>query len=236
MESIFLEGFFLQASLIFALGAQNLFVLESGLNGRHPLLISLSCFICDFSLIMVGVAGTATLLTEFQQIKILFGLFGIIFMVIHGINKIRLPLESPDTTSVIPVAGPWRAVLLSFTFSILNPHAYLDAIVLIGGYSTKYSELGMRMALGVGAACFSLVWFLMLSFGARSVKPFFENQRSSRFLSSLAGLLLIFLAGKLSTDVYNWVEIALTDSECKLIGKCSPAPLIQAEVTEAMTP
>ena len=87
MEKIFFEGFSLQASLIFALGAQNIFVLESGLRKTHSLTISLVCFLCDLILIMLGVAGAATIFNLFPSLKFAIGIVGVIFLFIYGFQK-----------------------------------------------------------------------------------------------------------------------------------------------------
>jgi L-lysine exporter family protein LysE/ArgO len=103
-----------------------------------------------------------------------------------------------------------RSALLAMTFSLINPHAYLDAFVLIGGYSAKYSSLEQRLTLGLGAAVYSGVWFLVLSSLAAIVKPLLENQMRMRLISTLAGIFLIYLSGKLALDVLGGLpEISL---------------------------
>lgn len=233
MEKVFLEGLLLQASLIFALGAQNLFVLESGLKRQNPLVVSFTCFICDLSLIMLGVAGTATLLTQFHQLKILFGGLGIIFMVLYGWSKIRPGQAVPDKTEEKDFSSTWKkSIILSITFSIFNPHAYLDAIVLIGGFSTKYSDIYARIAVGLGAAFFSLIWFLALSYASSIMKPLLESPKRMRLVMSLSGVVLIVLAGKLGTDVYTWIQEMMNDPQCSVFGTCSPI-VLQAGVDMA---
>lgn len=206
MESLFLEGLFLQASLIFALGAQNIFVLESGLKKQNPLLISFVCFFCDLVLIMLGVAGAGTLFASFSQLKILIGVIGVFFLFQYGISKIFIPqeifLESDQKELRHSVK---RSIILAVTFSILNPHAYLDAFILIGGYSTKYDLLSDRLLIGWGAACFSLIWFLILSSASSMMKPLLSNQKSLRFVTVCSGLILLFLSFKLGQDVYGWI-------------------------------
>lgn len=207
MPEIFLEGMLLQASLIFALGPQNLFVLESGLKRHYHLTVSFVCFLCDFSLIMLGVAGAATFFNHFPQIKIVVGLLGVVFLVLYGINKIRhddehhLEFEGNGKRSCYKAA-----IISSIVFSVVNPHAYLDGVVLIGGYSAKYSALEQRLALGMGAATFSLIWFLILSIGASLMVPFFKSSRSMKFIMSTAGVILLFMSAKLSVDVFGWIN------------------------------
>ncbi len=206
MQSLFFEGFFLQASLIFALGAQNIFVLESGLKKQHPLTVSFSCFFCDFLLIMLGVAGAGSLFAAFSQLKIIVGVIGIFFLVQYGLTKIFITSETLSEDSAQLVKRSLKtSILLAITFSILNPHAYLDAFILIGGYSTKYEVLNDRMYVGLGAAIFSLVWFLFLSSASSVMKPLFSNARNLRFISACSGLILLFLSFRLGQDVYGWI-------------------------------
>lgn len=207
MGEVFFEGLILQASLIFALGPQNLFVLESGLRRQHHILVSIVCFLCDLSLIMLGVIGAATFFNHFPQIKIIVGVLGVGFLVLYGLGKIR---QNADENYVFDT-GPQRstrkaAILNSITFSVVNPHAYLDGIVLIGGYSSKYPEIGDRLNLGLGAATCSLLWFLVLSLGAGAMMPLFQNQKRMRFIMGSAGVILLFLSVRLSVDVYAWIE------------------------------
>lgn len=205
MREVFLEGMLIQASLIFALGPQNLYVLESGLKRRHHLSVSFACFFCDFLLIMAGVIGAATIFNEFPQIKIIVGVIGVGFLILYGFGK--LTHENSDILfNESKTSGLKVAILNAVTFSILNPHAYLDGIVLIGGYSSKYPELNLRLALGLGASTFSLIWFLALSSGAAIMMPFFQSPGRMKIIMSSAGLVLLFLSAKLSMDVYGWIE------------------------------
>jgi L-lysine exporter family protein LysE/ArgO len=225
MEVVFLEGLALQASLIFALGAQNLFVLDSGLNRRYPLVISFTCFLCDLALIMLGVAGSATVLNQFHQLKVLVGMLGVCSLVLYGWGKLLSGSSPVPVAEVRPLNGIKQAILLSFTFSVLNPHAYIDAFVLIGGFSSKYQELSKRIMVGLGAATFSLLWFVLLSYASGVMKPLLEHPRRMRAFSMLSGAALIFLAGKLSTEVYSWAVQIANDPHCTLLGPCSPGIL-----------
>lgn len=212
MGSLFFEGLVLQASLIFALGAQNLFVLESGLRRQHHLAVSFVCFLCDLTLILLGVAGAATLFTQYPFLKILVGVLGVTFMFCYGLGKL---LDSgklsvgPSLNSAIDTTFK-KSVLLAMTFSILNPHAYLDAFILIGGFSTKYAAMEDRIVLGLGAAFYSGLWFLVLSTLSSIMKPILEHPGRMKWVMTTAGLALIFLSGKLGMDVLGWVRTELT--------------------------
>jgi L-lysine exporter family protein LysE/ArgO len=207
VEKIFFEGFILQASLIFALGAQNLFVLESGLKRQHHIAVSAVCFLCDLTLILLGVAGAATLFNAFPKLKIVIGIIGVIFLFLYGLQKftrnemIELSKESFENSTLA------KSIMLAATVSILNPHAYLDAFILIGGYASKYPTLSDRITLGTGAAIYSGLWFVCLSTLSSLLKPFLLNPLRSRFIMRTAGLALILLSGKLALDVLHWVPI-----------------------------
>lgn len=212
MGSLFLEGLLLQASLIFALGAQNFFVLEAGLKRQHHLTVSFVCFICDLILILLGVAGAATLFNQFPYLKIMVGILGVTFLFAYGVSK--LMFSDSETTKIETCTLDRtlkRSILLAMTFSILNPHAYLDAFILIGGFSTKYEALQDRIMLGLGAAVYSGIWFLVLSTLSSVMKPILEQPQRMRLMMSVAGIFLIFLSGKLGMDVLQWAQEEMTN-------------------------
>lgn len=222
MEKIFFEGFFLQASLIFALGAQNIFVLDSGVNKRHPLVVCLVCFICDALLITLGVWGVGSFFSSSFSSKILLGVIGVIFLFHYGISKILQKTDEFTHANSQKNEDIKRSiktcVLMSVTFSLLNPHAYLDAFLLIGGYATQFSSLDQRLMLGAGASIFSLVWFIFLSLASHIAGPLLREPRIYRYVNQFAGVLLIFLSVKLSRDIWSWInDDIITASTTNLI-------------------
>lgn len=213
MVEVFLEGLLLQASLIFALGPQNLFVLESGLKRHFHLTVSLVCFLCDLTLIMLGVSGASVFFSLFPGLKIIIGLVGVGFLIIYGVNKLRIKDHFHLEFEKNGKRSCYRAAIVSsLVFSVVNPHAYLDGIVLIGGYSTKYPELSRRVTLGLGAATFSLLWFLTLSIGASIMVPVFQEKTRMKFLMMTSGLILLFLSVKLGVDVFSWISELYPDT------------------------
>ena len=202
----FIEGFLLQASLIIALGAQTLFVLESSLKKQHGLLIALICSACDFILIAVGVAGAATVFIQIPSLKLIVGIFGVSFLGYYGIKKIleSLSTKNPEHGKNPSTKNIKQVILLSLSFSLLNPHVYLDTVVLIGGYSAKFPSLYDRSIFGLGAASFSTLWFLGLSAFSAMLSRFLNNREAMKKISLIAGLILLALAWKLGADVYRW--------------------------------
>jgi len=202
----FIEGFFLQASLIFALGAQNIFVLESGLKKNRPLLVATICSLCDTLLIAVGVLGAATIFVQVPALKIGFGILGVFFLALYGGKKlleawrggsVEKPNFTPDSKKV---------AALALGFSLLNPHVYLDTVILIGGYSAKFPALGQRALFGAGAAGFSCLWFFSLAIFGAAFSALLNNRRRMRIVSAIAGVILIALAVKLGWDVAAWAR------------------------------
>lgn len=207
MTNIFLQGFFLQASLILALGAQNIFVLNSGLKKEHHYLVALVSSLCDTILIFVGVLGVASIFVQVPLLKILLGLCGVLFLVYYGVLKLNearvgVNLSIEDSQ----VGNRKKTILTTLGFSLLNPHVYLDTVVLIGGYSAKFDDFFARFYFGLGASLFSTLWFFALVLLASVSSQFLKNQRAMKMVSFVSGVILITLSMKLGWDVYSWVK------------------------------
>lgn len=204
MEGIFLEGFLLQASLIFALGSQNLFVLEQGMFGERPLLVSFLCFLCDLLLILFGVAGVGLLITEMPKVKIAFGILGVLLMVFYGITRLKNSDPQFKIGENRVKQTIWQLVLLSVFFSWLNPHAYIDAFILIGGQATKYSDNREKIIFGLGASFSSLCWFITLSHVAKYFSSILK--KIMWLLNVCSVLIFLLMAIRMSYDVKTWIQ------------------------------
>lgn len=205
----FLQGFLLQASLILALGAQNIFVLESGLKKRRHLLVALICSICDVLLIAFGVLGAASIFIKVPFLKIFFGAVGVLFLAYYGFKKLLTSFstvnsEQGEDQSTNDIK---KVILLSLGFSLLNPHVYLDTVILIGGYSAKFAELESRLSFGAGAGSFSVLWFFGLAFFASAMSSLLNSPRATKLIAFISGTILIALAVKLGLDVFEWIKL-----------------------------
>ncbi len=206
MFSIFIQGFLLQASLILALGAQNIFVLNSGLRKERHLLVAFVSSVCDTLLIFVGVLGVATVFVEFPLLKIGLGVLGVGFLLFYGFLKLREARVGVQISQLSSNATTLKqAVLTSLGFSLLNPHVYLDTVVLVGGYSSKFGEFIERFYFGVGASSFSVLWFFGLAILASIASRFLNNPKAMGRVSLISGLILVLLAFKLGADVWSWI-------------------------------
>ena len=203
----FIQGFLLQASLILALGAQNIFVLESGLQKQRHLLVASICSLCDVLLIAIGVLGAASLFIKIPILKISFGMIGVLFLAYYGLKKLldafaKGPAQNLETESSFDIK---KIIFLSLGFSLLNPHVYLDTVILIGGYSAKFPELSSRIQFGAGAGAFSVIWFFGLALFASAMSSFLNHPKAMRTISFISGVILVILAGKLGYDVLGWL-------------------------------
>lgn len=206
MLSIFIQGFLLQASLILALGAQNIFVLNSGLRKQRHLLVAFVSSVCDTILIFIGVLGVATFFIQFPLLKIGLGVVGVAFLLFYGILKLKEAVKGVEISQLAkPATTMKQTILASLGFSLLNPHVYLDTVVLIGGYSSKFSLINDRFAFGAGASVFSIVWFYGLAVLASIASRFLNNSKAMRTVSLVSGLILVLLALKLGNDVIGWI-------------------------------
>lgn len=205
--NIFLQGFFLQASLILALGAQNIFVLNSGLKKERHLLVAGLSSLCDTLLIFIGVLGVASIFIQIPLLKISLGILGVIFLFYYGILKIK---EAKSGVAIdlegTPKSEKKKVIMQTLGFSLLNPHVYLDTVVLIGGYSAKFHNLTERFYFGIGASVFSTIWFFSLVILASFSSRFLKNQIMMKTISLVSGLVLILLSYKLGLEVISWLK------------------------------
>lgn len=209
MLTIFLQGFFLQASLILALGAQNIFVLNSGLRCQRHLLVALVSSVCDTLLVFVGVLGVATVFVQIPLLKIVLGVLGVGFLFYYGIVKLKEAKNGTELSQATAQATTAKqAILASLGFSLLNPHVYLDTVVLIGGYSSKFSQFSDRFYFGAGASAFSTIWFFGLALLASVASRFLNNPNAMRIVALISGLILVLLSFKLGSDVLGWIAVA----------------------------
>lgn len=189
-----LSGFALGASLIIAIGAQNAFILRQGLIRSHVFILCLICALSDALLIAAGVGGLGTLIASAPVLISAVTLGGALFLAAYAFLAFRRAAHPGALAAGKPEAMPLGAAIsacLAFTF--LNPHVYLDTVVLLGGLSARY-EGTARLAYGLGASIASFVWFFSLGYGARLLAPLFSRPAAWRVLDALIGVVMALLA------------------------------------------
>ena len=192
----FLAGFGLSLSLILAIGAQNAFVLRQGLRREHVLVLVLICAGSDALLIALGVGGFAAIMQAAPWIGPVLTYGGAAFLIWYGWCSLRAALDGGQSLQPASVGGQSlkSAVLTCLALTWLNPHVYLDTVVLLGSVSARYAH---KLAFGSGAALASLLFFAALGFGARLLTGFFARPRSWQILEGVIALVMWALALKL---------------------------------------
>jgi len=202
----FLTGFFLGFSLIVAIGAQNTFVLRQGILGQHVFYVALFCALSDALLICIGVAGISFFLNTFisQNSNILFGLSAV-WLVSYGVIRLRSALKSNQTINieVSKLKGLFPTISITAALTFLNPHVYLDTMVLIGSISQQFSGY-YKITFALGAVLASFVFFFSLAYGAKILSPFMQHQSAWRTLDCLIALIMFTIAFQLAS-VGNWL-------------------------------
>ena len=192
-----LYGFSLGFSLIMAIGAQNAFVLKQGLKDEHVFLVCLICALSDAALILIGVSGFHVLVAAFPSLVSVARYAGAIFLFIYGLigfyNALRV--QQGLEPSEIRNNSAWQAALTCLAFTWLNPHVYLDTVVLLGSVSTQFSAQIVWFASGAMTASF--VFFFALGYGARLLRPVFAEARAWRILDFLIGCIMWGIAARL---------------------------------------
>ena len=197
MDTVFLRGFATSGALIVAIGAQNAFVLRQGLARRHVLPVVLICALSDALLITLGVAGLGRWVQEHPALLTLTRWGGAAFLLAYGALAARRAL-APHTLAVQGAAeGDLRAALLAcLAFTYLNPHCWLDTVVLLGSIAAQQPE-DSRATLGAGAVMASGVWFFALGYGARLLAPLFAKPLAWRVLDAAIALVMAAIAASL---------------------------------------
>ncbi|BDA83848.1 putative transporter [Aureimonas sp. SA4125] len=198
-----LRGFVLGLSLIVAIGAQNAFILERGLVRSHVFVLCLVCALADALLIAAGVAGLGTLIAARPNLILAVTIGGALFLAAYAAIALRRALR-PDAM----VVRSGRAMTLRtalgtvLALTFLNPHVYLDTVVLLGSLSARYPDELLRIAYGSGAMTASFVWFFALGYGARLLAPLFARPSAWRILDGLIALVMATLALSLVASVF----------------------------------
>ncbi|AHC49178.1 LysE/ArgO family amino acid transporter [Achromobacter xylosoxidans] len=197
MTSAFLPGFFLSLSLILAIGAQNAFVLRQGLRQEHVFAVCLVCAVSDAILIAAGVAGFGLASHALPWLEPVLRYGGALFLLAYAARSLRSALRNHGslTPSGRQAAGLGATLATCLAFTWLNPHVYLDTVVLLGSISSQYD--GHKAAFALGAMAASFTFFFTLGFGARLLRPVFASQTAWRVLDVLVGIAMLAIALKL---------------------------------------
>ena len=187
------SGFATGATLIIAIGAQNAFVLRQGLRREHVLPIVLVCALSDLVLILAGVAGIGAVVEAAPVALTIIRFAGAAFLLGYAFLAARRAIRP----KALDASGGERtpllaAVLTAVALTWLNPHVYLDTVVLLGSVARTHGDL--RWAFAAGAIVASVLWFTALGVGARLLAPVFARPIAWRVLDGIIAAVMIVLA------------------------------------------
>lgn len=192
----YLSGLLLGLSLILAIGSQNAFVLKQGLKREHVFFICLFCALSDAILISAGVAGFGAVTARYPHVVEIAKIAGALFLLVYGLQSLYASWRKSHalTATGQAVSSLKKALLLCFGFTWLNPHVYLDTLVLVGMVSTGASS---KLVFASGAVSASFLFFFALGYGARLLRPLFAAPKAWNVLDAVVGILMLYLAGHL---------------------------------------
>jgi len=192
-----IEGFALSMGLILAIGPQNIFVVRQGLLRSHIFVVCLVCSLSDALLIIVGVLGLGSILANIEGADFLISVAAALFIASYGVMRIRSSMNPVGMSiSDEKAQGLSSTILTLLAFTFLNPHVYLDTVILIGGASSRYS-VDDRYMFAIGAALASFLFFFALGYGARRLSSVLDKPDAWKFIDRGIACVMFGIAGSI---------------------------------------
>lgn len=190
----FFYGLSIGFSLILAIGAQNAFVLKQGLKKQYVFWVCLICSLSDAILMSLGVTGFAKVIEQYPEIVSIAKYLGAAFLFWYGFANFKSAFANRDALKPIGAdeESLAKVIIICLSFTWLNPHVYLDTLVLIGSISTQFADDKYQFA--AGAILASFIFFFSLGFGARFLRPIFEKPKSWMILEFVIGIVMWSIA------------------------------------------
>jgi len=201
--SVVLAGFGFGLSLIIAIGAQNAFVLRQGLRREHVTAVVLLCTLSDIVLILAGIAGLGALIQQAGWLLVVARIGGALFLLVYAFLSIRRVFHPHALTANAGGTGMTLAAALSTAFALtwLNPHVYIDTVLLLGSIGGTYGD--DRWWFALGACLGSVVWFAAIGYGSRYLRPLFAKPMAWRVLDIVIAAIMVVLAASLVAGLFE---------------------------------
>lgn len=205
MTSAFFPGFFLSLSLILAIGAQNAFVLRQGLRQEHVFAVCLVCAVSDAVLIAAGVAGFGLASNALPWLEPVLRYGGALFLLTYAARSFRSARRNHGslTPSSRQAAGLGATLATCLAFTWLNPHVYLDTVVLLGSLANQHGP-DARWVFAAGAVAASVLWFTALGYGARLLARVLADPKAWRVVDVVIAVVMAVLAVRLIAGSGVW--------------------------------
>lgn len=199
MLAMALKGAFVSGSLIVAIGSQNAFLLKSGLKNNYVMLVATICFLGDILLISTGVLGVGVLLQQAPILTEMLTLIGIAFLCWYGFLSAKSAWRGQSHLDIdnSEVSRNWvKVAMMTLAMTFLNPHVYLDTIVVLGGITSSLNFEEKRWFL-VGALSASAIWFYGVAYIAKKLIPFFAKPKTWQVLDTVIAVIMFSIAAGL---------------------------------------
>ncbi len=208
MINSFIQGVLISGGLIVAIGAQNAFLLRQGLLGQKVFYACAVCFVCDVALISLGVLGVGNLLQSSVFLLNLLASLGAVFLFLYGFSAFTRAYKGNSHLHIERGQNKAQSVfslmLTTLAITLLNPHVYLDTLVIIGGIGGTLGSEEKQWFLA-GSILASFVWFFGLGYASKKLIPFFESDKTWVLLDTVIGLIMCWIASGLVLYVYHSV-------------------------------
>ena len=205
MEQIF-NGFLVSLSLIIAIGSQNIFILRQGLAKNNVFYVCLISFVCDIFLISLGILGIGEWISTQKEVISIFAILGSVYLLYYGANAFYHSYKGDEyiktkTNKKSEKSSRKKIIYASFAMALLNPHVYLDTVVIMGGISATL-ESDTKIYFLLGALIASFTWIFGLGYGSKFLAPLFAKKNTWRILDFIIGIIMFSIS-------YNLISFVL---------------------------
>ncbi|WED27064.1 LysE family transporter [Vibrio sp. DW001] len=199
---ILFQGFGLGASMIIPIGAQNAYILNQGIKKNHHLTAAMLCSLIDALLISLGVFGGGAILSQNELLLSTVTIGGIAFLTFYGYLSLKSAFQSQtEKLDINTIVKSRRSVILSvFAVSLLNPHVYLDTVVVLGSIGGQF-EGSDRLSFAIGTMTASFVWFFALSIAASKLAPTLSKPKVKASIDIGVALIMFLIAASLAKEL-----------------------------------
>ncbi|MBL4247126.1 amino acid transporter [Vibrio fluvialis] len=201
---ILLQGFGFGATMIIPIGAQNAYVLNQGIKRNHHLTTATICSFLDIFFISLGIFGGGAILSQSELLLTFVTVGGIAFLIFYGLQswKSAFTAQSEENATTTTARGRRAVILGTLAVTVLNPHLYLDTVVILGSIGGQF-EGNDRLSFAIGTIMASFVWFYSLSIGAAKLAPTLSKPRVKQAIDIGVALMMFGIAIALTKNLYQ---------------------------------
>jgi L-lysine exporter family protein LysE/ArgO len=207
---VLLKGMAISGGLIVAIGSQNVFVMKQGLMNRHIFMVAFTCFLCDVLLMSAGIMGLGSIIKSSKIATLILALSGGLFLLYYSARAFMGAIKGSQTLEANNTKNDFKSdskgfkstLFATLAVTLINPHVYLDTVVVVGGIAGTL-PFNQKLEFLAGAALASGIWFFALGYGARNLAPLFRKPMTWRILETVIGVVMLVIAYSLLEFCYT---------------------------------